>query len=196
MHARFTAGSELNPWQNPSDGSAKNGTDANSESSTQFFVSKTKQGWFIMRLRIPMPVAAILSLFVVMSSASLSQAQSGCARCAPPVLQALPNRSLVPTNAKVQQTRSNRITVPSTPPVLSPYYMNEPDVSDSNQTGVFVPARNVNQPWRRRLGRSSCRRPGRHRAAWPDAWRRTRAVEDRRGRSAGLMPFRACESAN
>jgi len=98
-----------------------------------------------MHLRRPMPVAAILSLCVVMSSTGRLQAQSGCARCTPPVLQALPSRSFIPSNATAPRTRSNRITVPSTLPVSSPYYVNEPDISDDAQTGVFVPARNMNQ---------------------------------------------------
>ncbi len=98
-----------------------------------------------MRLRIPSPVAAILSLCVVMSSSSGLQAQSGCARTALPAIQTSPNRMLVPTSPTAQRFRSNRVRLPATIPVLSPYYANEPESAGSNEIGLFVPMRNVNR---------------------------------------------------
>ena len=98
-----------------------------------------------MRLRIPSPVAAILSLCVVITSTNAVQAQSGCARTALPAIQARPNRTPVPLIPTVQRFRSDRVKVPATLPVSSPYYANEPETPGSNEIGLFVPMRNVNR---------------------------------------------------
>ena len=98
-----------------------------------------------MRLRIPPPVAAILSLCVVISWSSGLQAQNGCALTALPAIQTLPNRIPVPTSTMARRFRSDRVGVPATLPVLSPYYANEPEATGSNEIGLFVPMRNVNR---------------------------------------------------
>ena len=98
-----------------------------------------------MRLRIPTPVAAILSLTLVMSSTSSVQAQSGCARIALPAIQVSPNRPFVPSPPIGQRFRSDRIRVPATLPVSSPYYANDPDSKDSTEVGLFVPMRKLNR---------------------------------------------------
>ena len=97
-----------------------------------------------MSLRRPAPVAAILSLCVVITSASPLMAQSGCARCTLPAIQTLPNRPFVASPAAGQRFRSDRVSVPATLPVPSPYYANEPDAAGSSDTGLFVPVKKLN----------------------------------------------------
>ena len=98
-----------------------------------------------MRLRIPSPVAAILSLCVVISSTTHVWAQSGCARSVLPAVQTVPNRPFVPLNATGQRFQSDRVRVPVTLPVPSPYYENVPAAAGSNEIELFVPMRNVNR---------------------------------------------------
>ncbi len=95
-----------------------------------------------MRLRIPSPVAAILSLYLVISSTSGVHAQSGCARTVLPAIQTTPHRPLALFNSAGRRFRSDHISVPTMLPVSSPYYANEPDAKDSSQMGLFVPMRN------------------------------------------------------
>ena len=98
----------------------------------------------MLRLRIPVPVAASLSLLFVISMSDRLQAQNGCARCVSPT-SGIPNRLSGLRNGVATRNRSDRIRIEDTPPVPSPYYSLESDDSGAGESGLFASTRRLNR---------------------------------------------------
>lgn len=92
-----------------------------------------------MRSRIPLLSTLTLSLLFTITTSSQAHAQ--CARCASPTKGATQFGSPVPAANVATKYRTNKIKVEDTPPIPSPFFTPDRDDSNVGQVRLFVPAK-------------------------------------------------------